>query len=62
MSNDTEEVGFITLPSAFSKYITSMVDDAFNLAKAFVSLTTYGMTRSNNEGGEIRIVEALLNV
>ena len=39
-----------------------MVDDAFNLAKAFVSLTTYGMTRSNNEGGEIRIVEALLNV
>jgi len=60
VSNDTEEVGFITLPSAFCKYSTSMVDDAFDLAKAFVSSITYGMTRSTHERGEIRLVEALL--
>ncbi|ACT47142.1 hypothetical protein [Methylotenera mobilis] len=60
VSNDTEEVGFITLPSAFSKYSTSMVDDAFDLAKAFVSSITYGMTRSSYARGEIRLVEALL--
>lgn len=45
VSNDTEEVGFITLPSASCKYSTSMVDDAFDLAKAFVSSITYGMNR-----------------
>ena len=62
VSNDKEEVGFITLPSAFSKYSSSsMVDDAFDLAKAFVSSITYGMTRSTHRRGEIRLVEALLN-
>lgn len=61
VSNSTENVGFVTLPSAFSKYSDSMVDDAFDLAKAFVSSITYGMTKSAHERGQIRIVEALLN-
>ncbi|WP_137165387.1 hypothetical protein [Salinimonas lutimaris] len=59
--NSTEEVGFITLPAAFSKYSNAQVDDAFDLAKAFVSSITYGMTKSQRERGQIRIVEALLN-
>jgi hypothetical protein len=61
VSNSVEDVGFMTLPSAFSKYSNSMVDDAFDLAKAFVSSITYGMTKSSHERGQIQMVEALLN-
>jgi len=61
VSNSSEEVGFITLPSAFSKFSSSsMVDDAFNLAKAFVSSITYGMTKSPYARGQITMVERLL--
>ncbi len=60
VSNSTEASGFVTLPSAFSKYSSAMVDDAFDLAKAFVSSITYGMTKSYHERGRIRMVEALL--
>lgn len=61
VSNSTEEVGFLTLPSAFSKYSNSMVDDAFDLAKAFVSSVTYGMTKSSYARGQIQRVDALLS-
>lgn len=60
VSNSTEDVGFLTLPSAFSKFSNSMVDDAFDLAKAFVSSVTYGMTKSYYERGQIQMVDALL--
>jgi len=60
VSNSAEEVGFLTLPSAFSKYSNSMVDDAFDLAKAFVSSVTYGMTKSYHERGQIQMVDVLL--
>lgn len=61
VSNSTEDVGYLTLPSAFSKYSSSMVDDAFDLAKAFVSSITYGMTKSYYERGQIQMVDALLS-
>lgn len=61
VSNSKEEVGFLTLPSAFSKYSNSMVDDAFDLAKAFVSSVTYGMTKSSYARGQIQMVDALLS-
>ncbi len=61
VSNSKEDVGFLTLPSAFSKYSNSMVDDAFDLAKAFVSSVTYGMTKSSYERGQIQMVDALLS-
>lgn len=61
VSNLTEDVGFLTLPSAFSKYSNSMVDDAFDLAKAFVSSVTYGMTKSSYARGQIQMVDALLS-
>jgi hypothetical protein len=61
VSNSTEDVGFLTLPSAFSKYSNSMVDDAFDLAKAFVSSVTYGMTKSAYARGQIHMVDALLS-
>jgi hypothetical protein len=61
VSNSSEDVGYITKPSAFAKYSNSMIEDAFDLAKAFVSSLTYGMTRSPYPRGQIRMIEALLN-
>lgn len=61
VSNSTEDVGFLTLPSAFSKFSDSMVDDAFDLAKAFVSSITYGMTKSTYARGQIQMVDVLLS-
>lgn len=60
VSNAQESVGFVTRPSAFAKFSNSIVEDAFDLAKAFVSSLTYGMTRSTYARGQIRMVEALL--
>ncbi|WP_273860678.1 hypothetical protein [Photobacterium sp. GSS17] len=60
VSNSSEEVGYVTLPSAFSKYSSSMVDDAFDLAKAFVASLTYGMTKSSYERGQISMIDRLL--
>jgi hypothetical protein len=62
VSNGQSNTGFVTLPSAFSKFNSnSMVDDAFDLAKAFLSSLTYGITKSNHARGEIRMVDALLS-
>lgn len=61
VSNEKGEVGFLTKPSSFSKYSSSDVDDAFDLAKAFVSSLTYGMTKSSHSRGNITMIEALLS-
>jgi len=61
VSNNTEEVGYVTLPSAFSKYSSSMVEDAFDLAKAFIASLTYGMTKSSYSRGQITMVDRLLS-
>jgi hypothetical protein len=61
VSNSIEDAGFMTLPSAFSKFSNSMVDDAFDLAKAFVSSVTYGMTKSSYQRGQIQMVDLLLS-
>ncbi|WP_135456766.1 hypothetical protein [Vibrio echinoideorum] len=58
--NHSEETGFLTLPSAFSKYSNSMLEDAFDLAKAFVASLTYGITKSYYERGRITDIGALL--
>lgn len=60
VSNEKGEVGFLTKPSSFSKYSSSDVDDAFDLAKAFVSSLAYGMTKSGSSRGNITMIEALL--
>jgi hypothetical protein len=61
VSNTQEEVAYVTRPSAFSKYGDSLAEDAFDLAKMFVSSLTYGMTRSQYSRGQIRMIEALMN-
>ncbi|MBO2661643.1 hypothetical protein [Shewanella algae] len=60
VSNSKEQAGFVTLPSAFTKYTDPLVDDAFDLAKAFVSSITYGMTKSYWERGRIQDVTLLV--
>lgn len=60
--NSSESVAFITLPSSFSKYSNSMIDDAFDLAKAFVCSITYGMTKSTHARGRISMVSRLLEM
>jgi hypothetical protein len=60
ISNSAGETGFVTLPSAFSKYSSSMIDDAFDLAKAFVASITYGITKSSDYRGRIMSPTILL--
>jgi hypothetical protein len=60
VNNDQENVAFVTRPAAFSKFGNPMVEDALDLAKAFVSSLTYGMTRSVHTRGRITMIEKLM--
>lgn len=61
ISNENGRIGFITKPSAFQKFgSNSMLDDTFDLAKAFISAITYGMKNSSHTRGQITQVDALL--
>lgn len=60
VNNDQENVAFVTRPAAFSKYGNPLVEDALDLAKAFVSSLTYGMTRSSSSRGRITMIEKLM--
>jgi hypothetical protein len=60
VNNDQENVAFVTRPAAFSKYGNPLVEDALDLAKAFVSSLTYGMTRSSYTRGRITMIEKLM--
>lgn len=61
ISNETGNYYFVTRPAAFSKFTKSFADDALDLAKAFVSSLTYGMTKSPRGRGKIQIITALMN-
>lgn len=61
VANDSEEVIFITKPSAFNKFGNPFEDDALDLAKAFVSSLMYGMNYSASSRGKISRLEALMN-
>lgn len=52
---------FVTRPAAFSKFTSTIADDAFDLAKAFVSALTYGMTSSSFGRGRIQMVSTLMS-
>lgn len=52
---------FVTRPAAFSKFTSTITDDAFDLAKAFVSALTYGMTTSAFGRGRIQMISALMS-
>jgi hypothetical protein len=52
---------FVTRPAAFTKFTASIADDAFDLAKAFVTSLTYGMTKSGMGRGRIQQFTALMS-
>jgi hypothetical protein len=60
IGNEKGIFSFITRPAAFSKFTNSEIDDAFDLAKAFVTSLTYGMTTSPVYRGRITMIDALM--
>jgi hypothetical protein len=60
VNNDKENIAYVTRPASFSKYGDPFVEDALDLAKAFVSSITYGMTRSAHIRGRITLPEKLI--
>ncbi len=58
--NEIGECLFVTKPSSFCKFSSSQIDDAFDLAKAFVASLTYGMTKRSSSYGRIRMIESLM--
>ena len=60
ISNDGGNHYFITKPSAFNKYGDSFVEDALDLAKAFVTSLYYGINQSSPGRGRINNFELLL--
>ena len=60
VANDKECVLYVTRPAAFSKFGNPFIDDALDLAKAFVTCLTYGMTRRSPGTGRITMVKRLL--
>lgn len=61
VGNESGKHEFVTKPSAFNKFSNSTVEDAFDLAKAFVTSLTYGMTSSSTGRGRIQMITALLS-
>ncbi|MBF7101113.1 hypothetical protein [Photobacterium damselae] len=61
IGNEQGKHEFVTKPSAFNKYSNSTIEDAFDLAKAFVASLTYGMTASNSGRGRIQMITALMH-
>ncbi len=60
IGNESGQHEYVTKPSAFNKYSNSTVEDAFDLAKAFVTSLTYGMQSSSSNRGRIQMINALL--
>ena len=60
VSNPSGSYHFATLPSAFHKFHSPLVDDCFDLAKSLVASLTYGMHFRTRYSGRIRVLPALL--
>jgi hypothetical protein len=60
VGNETGSHFFVTKPAAFTKFTNAEIDDAFDLAKAFVTSLTYGMVSSPSGRGRITMIEALM--
>jgi hypothetical protein len=60
VANTQESVLYVTRPAAFGKFGNPFADDALDLAKAFVTCLTYGMTRRSPGTGRITMIKLLL--
>lgn len=61
VSNDIHTKVFITNPSSFSKFGNPFEDDAFDLAKSFISSLMYGMQFRSFKSGRIQDYSMLIN-
>jgi hypothetical protein len=61
VNNEKESTSYVTRPGAFGKFGNNLAEDALDLAKAFVSSLTYGMTKSVHGRGKIRLLNLLLD-
>jgi hypothetical protein len=53
VSNEQGNHAFVTLPGAFHKFVSPLIDDTFDMAKALVSALTYGMQLRPRAQGRI---------
>ncbi|MBK1986896.1 hypothetical protein A0J48_004950 [Sphaerospermopsis aphanizomenoides BCCUSP55] len=60
VNNEQGNFKFVTKPSAFSKFGNAAVEDAFDLAKAFVTSLTFGMIQSESNRGKITRIQQLM--
>jgi hypothetical protein len=60
VGNESGKSSFVTRPAAFSKFTSSIADDALDLAKALVASLTYGMTVSTYYRGRITAISLLM--
>jgi len=60
VANQHETQLYVTRPGAFTKFGNAFVDDAMDLAKAFVACLTYGIMRSSPDRGRITMLTALM--
>lgn len=60
VSNETGEHAFVTLPGAFHKFVSPMIDDSFDMAKALVSALSYGKQLRSRSKGRIKSIEWIL--
>ena len=60
IGNETGTHSFVTRPAAFKKYSNSAIEDAFDLAKAFVTSLSFGMIKSSPGRGQITMIQALM--
>lgn len=60
VANPSQELQFISLPQAFSKFGSPFTEDGLGHAKQLVSALTYGIRFSSHQRGKIREVDVLL--
>lgn len=60
VNNEQGNFDFVTKPSAFSKFGNATVEDAFDLAKIFVTSLMFGITQSKFDRGKITMIQKLM--
>jgi len=61
VGNESGEHAYVTSPAAFHKFVSPMVDDCFDMAKALVSALTYGITARSSSMGRISLPSILIS-
>jgi hypothetical protein len=61
VGNEFGQHAYVTAPNAFHKFVSPIVDDCFDLAKALVAALTYGMKERSPSRGRITMLGRLLS-